>query len=168
MWEHVQVEARGCYWVYSGTGPLRTSSLTEPRVHPLAVLAGQQAAGICLCLPLLLWGYRHRIQPSAFELLSCLGSAHSKPCIGCDFSPTLEMLIIITCVVLWMQAEKTHFRDRSLKWKLYFLCSERWPVQCLKLVNIRRLYNTFTGWEHKARGSGLGCCIDQSYFDTKG
>lgn len=161
------MEARGCYWVYSGTGPLRTSSLTEPRVHPLAVLAGQQAAGICLCLPLLLWGYRHRIQPSAFELLSCLGSAHSKPCIGCDFSPTLEMLIIITCVVLWMQAEKTHFRDRSLKMKALFSSPiGRQPVQDLNQVPEGRLCNILIGWGH--RGDRVGCCIDQTYFDTRG
>jgi hypothetical protein len=31
-----------------------------------------------------------------------------------------------------------------------------------------RLYKMFNGWEQKARGSRVGCCIDQPYFSLQG
>lgn len=68
-----------------------------------------------------------------------------------------------------VEAEKTHFRDRNLKMKALFSAhTERQPVQNLNCILKGDLYNIFNGQKHKARVSRVGCCVDRSYFDTRG
>jgi hypothetical protein len=58
-----------------------------------------------------------------------------------------------------VEAEKTHFRYRSLKMQALFCeCSGRGPIQDLNGIK-GILYNILNGWKQKARG------VIQLYLD---
>jgi len=92
---------------------------------------------------------------TGFHLLN----SHYVPCPSPDiYTQTVDLVLVI--VGFRIEAQKTHFRIRSFKRKLYVQSAQgEGQFRDQNVIPKGRLYNILKGWELKANGDLGGAAV---------